>query len=209
MQLTLNDNIMKNFYGPYQFEPQNFKIEQEERENLNTISIILSEQNGIHLDTTEINDISKSWESFGAWYFNDYDDRKLIQAPKEALNLFTQLSAIAENNSLRPKHGYRYTNAVKRFYVYQRLLSGPSAYKTLHANSFGVIPSISSINKYIHRPDHGLIEGQLRNEELLVYLKERNQPLWVCLSEDATRIENRIEYDPRTNQLIGFVLPLN
>lgn len=211
MEITLNEHIMKSFFGSHAFEPQNFKIKQEEKENLSSISIIVSEQKGIHLESTEIEDISKEWESFRGWYFNDYenDDRKVVQAPKEALNLFTQLAAIAENNSLRPKHGYRYTNAVKRFYVYQRLLSGPSAYKTLHANSFGVIPSISSINKYVHRPDHGLIEGQLRNEELLVYLKERNQPLWVCLSEDATHIENRIEYDPRTNQLIGFVLPLN
>lgn len=202
---------MKNFFGSHTFEPQNFKVKEEERENLNSISIILSEQKGIHLESTEIDDISKEWESFRGWYFNDYenDDHKVLQAPKEALNLFNQLAAIGENNSLRPKHGYRYTNAVKRFYVYQRLLSGPSAYKTLHANSFGVIPSISAINKYVHRPDHGLIEGQLRNEELLVYLEERKQPLWVCLSEDATRIENRIEYDPRTNQLIGFVLPLN
>lgn len=211
IQTALNENVMKNFFGSYVFQPQNFKIEHEESENLKAVSAVMSERNGIQLDSVEIDDISKKWESFQGWYFSDYedDDRNAIQAPKRALNLCSQLAAIAKNNSQRPKHGYRYSNAVKRFYVYQRLLSGPSAYKTLHANSFGVIPSISAINKYIHRPDHGIIEGQLRNEELLVYLKERNQPLWVSLSEDATRIENRIEYDPNTNQLIGFVLPLN
>lgn len=31
--------------------------------------------------------------------------------------------------------------------------------------------------------------------------------MWVSLSEDATRIINRIQYDYQTNQLLGFVLP--
>lgn len=186
IQTPLNENVMKNFFGPFLFEPQMFKIEDEDSDNLKAASILISAQNGIQLGSIEADDISKQWKSFQGWHFNDDedDDRKAIEVPKKALNLFSQLSTIAKNNSLRPKHGYRYSNAVKRFYVYQRLLSGPSAYKTLHANSFGVIPSISAINKYIHRPDHGIIEGQLRNEELLVYLKERNQPLWVSLSED-------------------------
>lgn len=210
MQITLNDAILRNFFGSYAFQPQNFRIDHEERKFLNAISEIVSVPDGIELGISEINDISKKWDTFGSWYFNDFqDDCQAIRAPERALNLFTQLSAIGENNALRPKHGYRYTNAVKRFCVYQRMLSGPLAYKTLQANSFGVIPSISATNKYILRPDHALIEGQLRNEELLVYLQERNQPLWVSLSEDSTRIENRIEYDPHTNQLIGFVLPIN
>lgn len=212
MLITLNDNIMKNFFGSHAFQQQNFRIEPKEREFLKEVSKMVSIPDGLQLDIHEIENISKKWETFRGWYFNDFhenDDRKAIQAPKGALNLLNQISAVAENNELRPKHGYRYTNAIKRFFVYQRMLSGPSAYKTLHSNSFGAIPSISAINKYIRRPDHGIIEGQLRNEELLVYLKERNQPLWVSISEDSTRIENRIEYCPRTNQLIGFVLPIN
>lgn len=212
MQITLNDSLMKNFFGSHAFQPHSFRFEQEEKEFLKMISDIMSVPDGIQLNIHDNDDISKKWETFRGWYFNDLHEnecRRDLQAPKAALNHLSQLSAIAKNNALRPKNGYRYPNAFKRFYVYNRLLSGPLAYKTLHANSIGVIPSISTINKYIHRPDHGLIEGQLRNEELLVYLRERNQPLWVSLSEDATRIDNRIEYCPRSNQLIGFVLPMN
>lgn len=83
------------------------------------------------------------------------------------------------------------------------------AYKTLQANAVGLVPSISSTDKYIYRPNHVIFEGELRCDELLVYLKDRKQPLWVSLSEDATRIENRVQHDSRTNQLIGFVLPIN
>ena len=43
----------------------------------------------------------------------------------------------------------------------------------------------------------------------MVYLNARKQPLWVALSADATKIENRIQYDARTNQIIGFCLPMN
>lgn len=31
----------------------------------------------------------------------------------------------------------------------------------------------------------------------------------MCISEDATRITNRVQYDSKSNQLVGFVLPLN
>lgn len=54
-----------------------------------------------------------------------------------------------------------------------------------------------------------MIEGCLRTNELLLYLTERGLELAVALSEDATRISGRIEYDHRTNQISGFVLPIN
>lgn len=31
----------------------------------------------------------------------------------------------------------------------------------------------------------------------------------ISLSEDATRMIEKVQYDPNTNQLIGFVLPIN
>lgn len=110
---------------------------------------------------------------------------------------------------MRPKQGYRYGNDLKRLLVYNRIMSGPLAYKSLQLNLPGCFPSTSTLNRYIHRSDHAIIEGQLRVEELLIYLKERNESLWVSLSEDATRVENKIQYDSRTNQLIGYVLPIN
>lgn len=54
-----------------------------------------------------------------------------------------------------------------------------------------------------------VIEGQLRCVELSAYLTNVNTVKKVWLSEDATAIIRRISYDPKTNQLIGILLPLN
>lgn len=59
IQTTLNENVIKNFFGSYVFQPQNFEIEHEESENLKAVSVVVSEQNGIQLETFEIDDISK------------------------------------------------------------------------------------------------------------------------------------------------------
>lgn len=64
-------------------------------------------------------------------------------------------------------------------------------------------------NRYIRSSHCHITEGVLRAEELLKFLNERQLPLAVSISEDATRIVNRVQYDSRTNQLIGFTLPLN
>jgi hypothetical protein len=52
-------------------------------------------------------------------------------------------------------------------------------------------------------------EGVLRCLELKQYLEKNNLPLMVSLSEDATRIINRVQYDSATNQLVGFALPFD
>lgn len=117
------------------------------------------------------------------------------------------MTEASNKNLLRSKQGFRYDDDFKRFCVYNRMLSGPMAFKSLHLNLKGCFPSISTTNRYIHRSDHAIIEGNLRVDELLVHLKARNQSLWVALSEDATRIENKLQYDSRTNQIIGFCLP--
>lgn len=82
-------------------------------------------------------------------------------------------------------------------------------YHTFHQNLQNVFPSLSSTNRYIRKTHGRMIEGVLRCEELAIYLKERNLPLAVSLSEDATRITGRIQYDRKTNQLVGFVQPIN
>lgn len=52
-----------------------------------------------------------------------------------------------------------------------------------------------------------LIEGELRCGALVEYLKKRSLPTIVALSEDATRINGPVQYDPVSNEIIGFVLP--
>lgn len=83
------------------------------------------------------------------------------------------------------------------------------AFDTTIKNLESALPSLSSTNRYIRASHTHITEGVLRDKELLSYLNERQLPLVVSLSEDATRITGTVQYDSRTNQLIGFVLPIN
>lgn len=80
------------------------------------------------------------------------------------------------------------------------MLSGTLAYETLNANLPLSLPSVSTVHRFISDSGPRVIEGEIRTCELLKYLKNRNLPLQVSLSEDATRITAKISYDPLTNQ---------
>lgn len=115
----------------------------------------------------------------------------------------------AERNGVRKKQGYRHDEITKIFAAFLKMMSGLLAYETLHANFPLSLPSVSTVNRFIADNGPQIIEGVMRDEELLHYLKTRNLPLAVSLSEDATRITGKISYDPSTNQSIGFALPLD
>lgn len=51
------------------------------------------------------------------------------------------------------------------------------------------------------------ILGFLYLPECKIYLVDKKLPLIVAISEDATRIITKVEYDSHSNQLIGFVAP--
>lgn len=53
------------------------------------------------------------------------------------------------------------------------------------------------------------MEGVIRAKELNNYLEKFSLPKTVWLSEDATGILPKIEYDSASSQLIGQVLPLD
>lgn len=63
--------------------------------------------------------------------------------------------------------------------------------------------------KYITVAEHEprILEGQIRAKELAEYLTKMNCSNNVWLSEDATVIKSNVTYDPKTNQLVGLVLP--
>lgn len=52
-----------------------------------------------------------------------------------------------------------------------------------------------------------IVEGVLRHHEFVNYLEERKLPMKAAISEDATRLTGVVQYDAKTNQLMGFVLP--
>jgi hypothetical protein len=70
------------------------------------------------------------------------------------------------------------------------------------------LPSISTVQQNMKNNDNKIVEGQLRMSELKDFLVSNNLHLKVWISEDGTRILEKVEYDPQTNQLVGLVLPL-
>lgn len=152
-------------------------------------------------------------EKKGIDYFDKSSNTQLkvgsADAQRSGTHMFLEkLLQQANRNYLRKKQGYRYDVEVKQIATYIRMLSGPLCYETLQANLQHALPSLGSTNRYIRKSHFKVNEGVLRSMELVEYLKERNLPMVVALSEDATRIVERIQYDRSTNQVIGFTLPL-
>lgn len=203
-----------NFFGCYVADIGNFRFSPDEKRMIGDI-VAYTKTNSDDLDESQRAQILKKWNLAKNWFFDEQAPKSGIaksdevQAPTDSINMLTKLLANAKINAHRPKNGYRYDDEIKQFSVYLRTMAGPSAYKTLQANLVGSLPFIYAANQYIHRSSNRIIEGVLRSNELLSYLKERELPLWVSLSEDATAIENRVQYDPHTNQLVGFVLPID
>lgn len=202
-----------HFFGPFSSDINSFKFDEKDRMLIFELVEVLKTSNMKYEDSVCERSIMQKHASIQDWFCDDIDTKsdclmthkQEIKAPAGAQNLLKKMLIAAEKNSMRSKQGYRYGNDIKRLAVYNRILAGPMAFKSLQLNLDGCFPSISTTNRYIHRSDHAIIEGDLRIDELLVYLKERKQELFVIISEDATRVDNKIHYDARTNQLIGYV----
>lgn len=209
LKIDFKESDKKYYFGDFSSHATKFGFTQNERLLLTTAAERLSKRN-FEVDPSKENEIIAASKSVKLWFCNELDDERRDEtATRGSQNLLSKMTIVSKKNSLRLKQGYRYDDDFKRFCVHNRILSGRMAFNSLHANLLGCFPSISTMNRYIHRSDHAVVEGELRIDELKVYLKERNMPMWVSLSEDATRVDNRLQYDARTNQIIGFVLPTN
>lgn len=62
---------------------------------------------------------------------------------------------------------------------------------------------------YVNQNKTQIIEGELRCKELNHYLESLKLQKYVWLSEDASGIVAKVEFDPKTNQMIGLVLPID
>lgn len=149
------------------------------------------------------------------WYFQTdptettHQNNFSEEFPTQTHRVLHKLLQTADKNARRPKGGFRFDEDTKSYAAYLRCLSGPIAYETLQKNLPHALPSLTTTNRFIARTHYNIVEGELRCDELRTYLTERNLPLSVSLSEDQTRIINRVQYDSSTNQLLGFVPPLN
>jgi hypothetical protein len=86
------------------------------------------------------------------------------------------------------------------------LLAGPAAYNLLQSNL--PIPSIQTIRKF-HSDGPSITEGEFQVSEIKKRMEERNEPLFLTIGEDDTKIVSGLKYDSKNDCVVGLELPLN
>ncbi|XP_031354871.1 uncharacterized protein LOC116179261 [Photinus pyralis] len=123
-------------------------------------------------------------------------------------SLLKTLMEVAIKNSMQSSNRNRYTDVIKQFAIYLYYIGGRLLYETLEANLKNALPAISTLNRYVDQNKNKIQEGEFDYDGLKLFLENRKLPKYVWISEDATRITGKIEYDSTTNKVIGFVMPL-
>lgn len=220
--LNFETEVLVHFFGDLAHDTTGFRFDQADKEMIHKCNEYINQiihrlglkdsadhfRNSTRIKLCAINDycfvdteISPIEES------QDLDPESNIEPPSHTHSVLKMLFDEANKNLHRPKEGHRFSPEILDFAMYTRMLSGRMAYENLQQNLPLSLPSVSTVDRHIHRCSSNVIEGVLRCDELRQYLLERNCQLNVCLSEDATRIDNTVQYCKNTNQLMGFVLP--
>lgn len=197
----------QDFFGPFFYDrPIEFEFARGEKKKMKAIG-------------TYINSVLKEQGiKDGSNYFSRVTENSEDKAPEQIETLkqrtrthffLNKLTEQTNQNENREPGGYRYSADVKMYSSLLYMISGKFAYEIIQRNLVCALPSPSSVNRYIRKSDCHIIEGILRPQELLIYLKDRKLPLVVALSEDGTKIVGRVQYDSKTNQVVGLVLPIN
>lgn len=205
------DTLVNIFGENYAAKPNEFTFLRGERKLINElVQHVEKEVNrgGINCGIVRFRKTSKEPED-DMKCANCQTNEKQTLSNTQAHYFLKKLINAADRNSTRDKGGYRYDDDIKLFAAILRMVTGPLAYEILQKNLECALPSLSSTNRYIRQSNCRIDEAILRIQELKIYLLDRNLPLVVALSEDATRICGRVQYDSLTNQLMGFVLPIN
>ena len=84
------------------------------------------------------------------------------------------------------------------------------AYDLVHRNMPIALPSLRTVQREVQNEYKTISEGYFQFDGLEKYLTQhRISHKVVSISEDATRIITRIDYDSKSDRLVGFVLPCN
>lgn len=84
------------------------------------------------------------------------------------------------------------------------ILGGRKLYEIFNANFPEIFPSPTTMERRLQQFDRSVDEGSLNIDVLMDYLTTNNLPFVVCLSEDATAVEGRRQFHPKTNRVFGF-----
>lgn len=189
---NIEDNMLEHFGRFYLSRPDDFEFLPGDKSSIKKL-------------VKHVNDmiVQKRYNYFEENSIDEEDDDRKLKTneknPSYVQVLLNHLLAAAKKNLNRSRQGYRYSNEIRKYATYLRMIMGHLAYQTLHGNLRGTLPSIQSVNRYVHKTYAYISEGILRTNELYLYLTERKLPLLVSLSEDATRIVGRPKYDRKSN----------
>lgn len=119
--------------------------------------------------------------------------------PKFLHDLITQS---VKNNS-----GKRlYSDHLKKASLYMYIMSGPQAYEIWRRNL--ALPSISTVRRKLGA-EEPVQEGEIRVEAVKEMLFKENEPLFVWIAEDDTKITPGLRYNVNDDSVIGLQLPLD
>ena len=115
----------------------------------------------------------------------------------------------AEKNLDRLPKQRRHDVLMKKFATSLFIFAGPLSYEFLHQNMPEALPSLRTVHRIVSDEYKTMEEGIFYFDELVHHLNSYESPLVMSIGEDATRLVRRIDYDPETNRLVGFVLLCN
>ncbi|GAB0086766.1 hypothetical protein DMENIID0001_009430 [Sergentomyia squamirostris] len=144
----------------------------------------------------ELRTLSSSIQSWAQWH--------LRQNEKEKLQANIEINVIEIGGHCTGQ--YSYDDYILKVSTYLFCVGGPLIYEILSANMG--LPSKSAILMNLHQCSHKIVEGKIYAEELKRYLEERKLPNCVWISEDATKIVAKVQYDHIDDQVVGLVPPL-
>ena len=116
------------------------------------------------------------------------------------------LLGCAKNNAGRQAPGNRYPETLKELGMLLYTIGGYQNYEILSANI--PLPSVSRVRYRLHSKELTK-EGVFRFGRLSEFLTKRKSPRFLWCGEDGTKVVERIQYCCKTNQVVGFVPPLD
>lgn len=130
-------------------------------------------------------------------------DGAMVHNDTSPTSIFEKLIQNAEHNYQKASKHRRYSEVI--LFIY----SGPLAYNYIQQNMPTALPNLRTLQTRVNK-DYSIIkDGEFRFNQLLHYLQKHSYPKIIAVGEDATRVISRIDYDSCTDQLVGFVLPVD
>ena len=184
------------------------------RKSRNTLKLL---ECGEASGQTKITDYYEVVDRIGVVLKNNYN---FIEQSELAFNVeqnngsdfhsfFKELLRNAEKNCSKYPTQRRHDNLIKQFATALFVYSGPIAYNFIHKNIPECLPSLRTVQRLVHSTYTFHNEGVFQFKGLAEHLNLYNATKIISISEDATRLIGRVDYDKETDKLVGFVLPSN